>query len=51
VETWLKPSATAEPTLAGCESIQVLPNGVSTINIGGLRNDYASEDPCSIYNP
>ena len=51
VEAWLKPSAGDGPVLAGCESIQVLPDGVSTINIGGLRNDYAAEDPCSIYNP
>ena len=51
VEAWLKPSDGEGPVLAGCESIQVLPNGVSTINLGGLRNDYASEDPCSIYNP
>lgn len=51
VEAWLKPSAESGPVLAGCESIQVLPDGVSTINLGGLRSDYATEDPCSIYNP
>jgi len=51
IEAWLKPSASENPVLAGCESIQVLPDGVSTINLSGLRNDYAAEDPCSLYNP
>ncbi len=48
IETWAYTGtdATGDAHRVGCEAVEAFPGGVSIVNVGPLRNDYAAGHPC-----